>query len=77
MCKCKPIIVAALSEARTVSARSNTGIMNSNPTRGMNVCVPILRVCVVLFVGSGLVQGVLHILYRIKKLKKRPRSEGL
>jgi hypothetical protein len=40
-------------------------------------------VCVVLCVGSGLamgsspVHGVLPTVYRIKKLKKRPRSKGL
>jgi hypothetical protein len=30
--------MAERSEARTVSGRSNTGIMGSNPTRGMDVC---------------------------------------
>jgi hypothetical protein len=38
-----PITVAARSEARTVFARSNAGIVGSNPTRGMYVC--ILCVC--------------------------------
>jgi hypothetical protein len=44
----------------------------------MSVCV--YSVCVVLCVGSGLamgwshIQGVLPIVYRIKKLKNRPRS---
>jgi hypothetical protein len=33
------IAVAARSKARTVFARSNTGIVRSNPTIGMDVCV--------------------------------------
>jgi hypothetical protein len=46
----------------------------------MDVCVQLLCVGVVLYVGSvlatdwSLVQGVLPTVYRIKKLKKRPRS---
>jgi uncharacterized membrane protein YsdA (DUF1294 family) len=46
----------------------------------MDVCVRLFCVCVVLCVGSALatawslVQGVLPTVYRIKKLKKRPRS---
>jgi hypothetical protein len=35
----QPITVAALSKAWTVFARSNTGIVGSNPTRGIDVCV--------------------------------------
>jgi hypothetical protein len=50
-----PITVAARSKAWTVFSRSNTGIMGSNPTRGMDVCVLLFCVCVVLRVGSGLV----------------------
>jgi hypothetical protein len=34
-----PIAVAARSKARTVFARSNTEIADSNPIRGMDVCV--------------------------------------
>jgi hypothetical protein len=30
--------MAERSEARTVFGRSNTGIVGSNPTRGMDVC---------------------------------------
>jgi hypothetical protein len=47
----------------------------------MSVC--LFCVCVVLCAGSGLatgwspVQGVLPTMYRIKKLKKRPRSKWL
>jgi hypothetical protein len=38
------IAVAARSKARTVFARSNTEIVGSNPTGGMDVCV--CSVCV-------------------------------
>jgi hypothetical protein len=80
-----PITVATRSEAWTVFARSNTGIVGSNPTQGVDVCiVRLFCVCVVLCVGRGLatgwstVQGVLPTVYRIKILKKRPRpNKGL
>jgi hypothetical protein len=60
--------------------RWKAGIMGSNPARGLDVCVCIYSVSVVLCVGSGLargwspVQGVLPHVYKIKKLKKRPRT---
>jgi hypothetical protein len=72
----EPITVAATSKAWIVFARSNTGIVHSNPTRGVDVCVCVYSVCVVLFLGSGLamgwspVQGVLPTVYRIKKTEK-------
>jgi hypothetical protein len=58
----RPITVAARSKAWTVLARSNTGIVGSKPTQGMDVCLHFFCVCV----GSGLatgwspVQGVLQ-----------------
>jgi hypothetical protein len=67
--------VAARSKARTVFARSNTEIVGSNPTRGMDVCVRLFCVCVVLCVGRGFakdwspVQGVLPPVYRLKTEK--------
>jgi hypothetical protein len=51
-----PIKVAAGSEAWTVFARSNTGIVGSNPTWGMDICVHLFCY-VVLCVGSGLPKG--------------------
>jgi hypothetical protein len=33
---------------------SNAGIVGSNPTEGLDVCVRLFCACVVLFVGSGL-----------------------
>jgi hypothetical protein len=43
--------------ALTVFARSNAGILGSNPIRGMDVCARLFCVCVVLCVGSGLATG--------------------
>jgi hypothetical protein len=53
---------------------SNTGNVGSNPIRGMDVCVGLVCVCVVLCVGTDLatgwspVKGDLPTVYRIKKL---------
>jgi hypothetical protein len=52
-----PVTVAALSKAWIVFARSDTGIVGSNPTQGMAVCVRLFCVCVVLCLGSGLATG--------------------
>jgi hypothetical protein len=50
--------------SRTVSCRSqwrrglsNTGNMGSNPTQGMDVCLRLFCVCIVLCVGSGFATG--------------------
>jgi hypothetical protein len=48
----------------TVAARSNNVIVGSNPIRGMDVCVGLFCVYVVLCAGSGLATG----------LVPRPRS---
>jgi hypothetical protein len=70
-----PITVAPQSKAWTVFARSNTGIVGSNPTQGMDHCVSLFCVCVLLCVGSGLatgssvVQGVLPTVYRLRNRK--------
>jgi hypothetical protein len=50
-----PITAAARSKARTVFSRPNTGVMDSNPTRGMDVCVCFFCVCIVLSVDDGLI----------------------
>jgi hypothetical protein len=76
-----PITVAPRSKAWTAFAHLNAGIVGSNPIQGIDVCVRLFCVCVVLCVGSGLAtgwspfQGVLPTVYRIKKLKKWPRSD--
>jgi hypothetical protein len=43
-----PVTVASRSEAWNVFARMNTGIVGSNPTRGMDVCLRLFCLCVVL-----------------------------
>jgi hypothetical protein len=71
---------AVRSKTRTIFARSNTGIVGTNPARGTDVYVRLFCVCVVLCAGNGLatvwspVQRVLPTVYRIEKLKKWPRS---
>jgi hypothetical protein len=52
---------------------------------GTDICVRLFCVCVVLCVGSGLAMGWFPVqglvptvcLYRIKKLKNRPKSKAL
>jgi hypothetical protein len=43
------ITVGAWSKARTVFARSNAGIVDSNPTRGVDVCIVCIYSVFVLF----------------------------
>jgi hypothetical protein len=75
-----PFTVTAWSKAWTVFVHSNARIVASNPTQGMDVCVRLFCVCVVLCARSGLaagwspVQGVLPTVYNIKKMKRRQRS---
>jgi hypothetical protein len=53
-----PITVAARSDTyMNYFARSNTEIVDSNPTQDMDVSVRLFCVCVVLRVGSGLTTG--------------------
>jgi hypothetical protein len=49
-----PITVAAWSKAWTVFVRPNAGIVGSDPTWSMDVCVRLFCFCIVLCVGSGL-----------------------
>jgi hypothetical protein len=75
-----PITAAERSKAWTVVARSNAGIVSSNPTQGMDVCVRLFCVCADLCAATGLatgwspVQGVLPTVYKIKKLNKLSSS---
>jgi hypothetical protein len=74
----QPITMAARPEAWSVFARSNIGIVVSNPTRCMDVCVRLFCVCVVLRVSSGLATAdhsskeSYRLYKKITKLKKRP-----
>jgi hypothetical protein len=52
-----PVTVAARSKECTVFARTNTRVVVSNPTKGMDICAYLFRVCVVLYVSSGLATG--------------------
>jgi hypothetical protein len=46
MCVTLPITVAARSKAWTVFARSDAGMVGSNPTQGMDVwCVYVFILC--------------------------------
>jgi hypothetical protein len=54
-----PVTVAARSEAWTVFALSNAGIVGSNPTQGVDVCAFVLCVGSRLATGWSPVQGVL------------------
>jgi hypothetical protein len=75
--------MAARSEAWTVFARSSTGIVGSNHIEGMDVCVGLFGVSVVLCVGSGLatgwspVQGILPSVYRLRSWKSGQGPQGL
>jgi hypothetical protein len=40
------------SKAWTVFARSNTGVVGSNPTRGMDVCVSLFCLCCPVYVTA-------------------------
>jgi hypothetical protein len=77
-----PIAVSARSKAWTVFLRLNPAIVGSNPTRGMDVCVCLFCVCVVLCVGSGLatdwspVQAVLLTVYRLRNWKAAEVHKG-
>jgi hypothetical protein len=63
----EPITVAARSKACTVFGHSNTWIVGSNLTRGMDVCVRLFRDCVVLCVtGLFPVQRVLPTVYELR-----------
>jgi hypothetical protein len=61
-----PITIGTPSKSWTVFDRSNPGVVGSNSTRGMDVCVRLFCVCVVLCILGGLplvwspVQGVLR-----------------
>jgi hypothetical protein len=78
----RPITMATRSMAWTVFARSNTGVVGSNHNQGMNVCVRLFCICVVLCVGSGLatiwcpVQGFILTVYIIENLKSGRSQQG-
>jgi hypothetical protein len=62
----------ARSKAWTFFAHSNTGIVGSSLTWGMDVCVRLFCVCVGsgLATGSSPIQGVYRLCIGLKNLKK-------
>jgi hypothetical protein len=50
---CKPITLTALFKARNIFACSNTGIVGSNPTRGMNMCMRLFCMFLLFSLSSG------------------------
>jgi hypothetical protein len=52
-----PTTVTARSKAWTAFPCWNIGIMGSNPTWGMDVCVCLFCVCAILRAGSGFATG--------------------
>jgi hypothetical protein len=77
-----PITVVARSKAWTVLARLNTGIVGSNPTRGMDVCVRLFCVCVLLCIrgllatGWSSVQGALPTVCALRNCKSAKVHKG-
>jgi hypothetical protein len=73
--------VIARSKAWTVFARSNAGIVGSNPTQGMDVYVRLFCVCVVLYAGSGFAtgwspaQGALPTVQRDQETEKAAKTQ--
>jgi hypothetical protein len=71
----KPVTAAAGSKAWTVFVLSNTGIVGSNPTQGMCVCLRLFCVCI----GSGFatgwspVQGVLNTVLGLRNWSETKR----
>jgi hypothetical protein len=70
------ITVAAQSKTWTVYARSNIGVIGSNPTRGLVVCAFILCLCCPAYrycscpaMGRSPVQGVVPTVYRLRNWK--------
>jgi hypothetical protein len=68
-----PMTVATRSEAWNVFARSNTEIVDSNLTEGMDVCLRLFCLCCQRRADPPSKESYLTV-YRIKKPKKRPRS---
>jgi hypothetical protein len=78
LCPCisKPTTGVTRSKAWTVFALSKAGIVGSNPTQGMDVCVRLFCLCVVLCVGrrspTDLVQD-----YETEKKNGQGPTKGL
>jgi hypothetical protein len=75
------ITVAVRYKVWTLFARLKAGIVGSNPTQDMDICVHLFCVCIALCVGRGLatnwppVQGVLPIVYIGSKNWKTAKAQ--
>jgi hypothetical protein len=65
----QPITETARSKAWTIFARLNNGIVGSNPTRGMDFCVGLFRVCVVLQRAEPRSWSPTNYVYRLRNWK--------
>jgi hypothetical protein len=54
-----PITVVTQPKTWIVFARSNAGVVDSNPTLGMDVYLRLFYLCAVLCVDSGLCDGLI------------------
>jgi hypothetical protein len=64
----RAVTVAARSKAWNVFARSNAGIVGSNPTQGMDICLCLFCVCICsgLATGWSPIEGVLPIVLGLR-----------
>jgi hypothetical protein len=74
------LIAGSAAKAWNVLSRPKCGIVGSNPTQWIYVCLSLFCMCVVRCVGSGFatcwspVRGFVSTVDRVKKLKKQTRS---
>jgi hypothetical protein len=70
-----PITVAARSKAWTVFVRSNAGIVGSNPTQDIDVCLCLFCVCMGSDLATGLfpIRGVLPTLLGLRNWSETKR----
>jgi hypothetical protein len=68
--------VVAWSKAWTVLARSNNGVMGSNPNQGTDICVRLFCVCVVLCVGTALRRESYRLCIGLSKWKSSQGPKG-
>jgi hypothetical protein len=75
VCPATVCLVWKRPKAWTVFARSKAVIVSSSPVQGIDVCVRLFCICVVLCVGSGLRQAD-HSFKESKRLQNWRRGQG-